>query len=167
MNTSRYRQLLTTFDELVSTRDAKVGRLTCKWVEALDHLSSSAQSRPLLTDHLTRVGRSVTAIQILAQERGSPELSVGATEVLEATAADLLSEIESLLKQAYHIDQVLADRGLEMIVGESLSSVEFIMDYVRFGSMNLASLHSLVLKYTIRSEFFLKLIWGTGTRFAP
>ena len=45
----------------------------------------------------------------------------------------LLSEIESLLKQTRRIDQVLADRGLGMIVGESLSSVEFIMDYFRFG----------------------------------
>jgi hypothetical protein len=133
MNTSRYRQLLVAFDEQVSIHDAQAGRLTCKWLESLDHLSSSTQARSLLADHLSRVSRSVTAIQILAQERGSPLPLVGAREVLEATTADLLSEIEGLLKQTQRIDEVLADRGLEMIVGESLSSVEFVMDYVRLG----------------------------------
>jgi hypothetical protein len=143
MNTSRYRQLLAAFDEQVSIRDAQAGRLTRKWLESLDHLSPSNHARLLLADHLTRVSRSVTAIKILAQERGSALPLIGAKEVLEATAADLLSEIESLLKQTRRIDQVLADRGLEIIVGESLSSVEFIMDYVRFG-FNESSLTAFV-----------------------
>ena len=71
MNTNRYRQLLASFNEQVSVRDAQAGRLTGKWLESLDHLSSSTQTRSLLADHLSRVSRSVVAIQILAQERGS------------------------------------------------------------------------------------------------
>jgi len=104
MNTNRYRQLLASFNEQVSVRDAQAGRLTGKWLESLDHLSSSTQTRSLLADHLSRVSRSVTAIQILAQERGSPPALVGAKEVLEATTADLLSEIELLLK--HHIGSI-------------------------------------------------------------
>jgi hypothetical protein len=143
VNTSRYRQLLAGFNEQVSIRDAQAGRLTSKWLESLDHLSSSTQAKFLLADHLSRVSRSVIAIQILAQERGSPVPLVGAREVLEAITADLLSEIERLLKQARRIDEVLSDRGLEMIVGESLSSVEFVMDYVRLG-FNESSLTTFV-----------------------
>jgi hypothetical protein len=71
MNTSRYRQLLASFNEQVSARDVQAGRLTTKWLELFDNLTSSTQARSLLADHLFRVSRSVVAIQILAQERGS------------------------------------------------------------------------------------------------
>jgi len=133
MDTNRYRQLLIAFNEQVSVRDAQAGRLTTKWLESLDHLDSSPQAKRLLVEHLSRVGRSVTAIQILAQERGCTLPLAGAREILEATTSDLTAEIERLLKEAHRIDQVVDDRGLEMIVGESLSSVEFVMDYVRLG----------------------------------
>jgi hypothetical protein len=68
------------------------------------------------------VSRSVVAIQILAQERGSVSPFEGAREALDSTTTDLQSEIDRLLKQLHRIDEVLADRGLEMIVGEFLMS---------------------------------------------
>ena len=133
MNTSRYRQLLASFNEQVSMRDVQAGRLTSKWLELFDSLTSSTQARTTLTDHLSRVSRSVVAIQILAQERGSVPPFEGAREALDATTTDLLSEIDRLLKLVRRIVEVLADRGLETIVGESLTSVEFVMDYVVLG----------------------------------
>jgi hypothetical protein len=133
METSRYRQLLATFNEQVSQHDSQAGRLTNKWLQSFDVLTSSTPTRFMLTSHMARVGRSVTAIEIIAREQGSLPPLAGAREVLEATAADLRSEIARLQKEARQIDEVLADRGLEMIVGEFMSSVEFVMDYVQLG----------------------------------
>jgi hypothetical protein len=133
MNTSRYRELLAAFNEQISSIDARAGRLTEKWLAAFDHLKSSAPGRFLLADHLSRVSRGVTAIEILALEKESDPPPIGAREVLGSTANDLRSETTSLMKQVRQIDEILADRGLESIVGEELCSVEFVMDYVRFG----------------------------------
>jgi hypothetical protein len=133
MDTTRYRQLLAAFNEQVSSCDSQAGRLINKWLQSFDVLNSSAPPRFMLTGHMSRVSRSVTAIEILAREQGSLPPLDGAKEVLEATAADLKSEIERLQKEARLIDDVLADRGLEMIVGEFMSSVEFVMDYVQLG----------------------------------
>lgn len=131
MDTNRYRHLLAAFNEQTSKLDARAGRLTNKWLESLDHLASSSQQRSRLADHLSRVGRSVTAIQILAEERTSTAPSVSGREALDGATADLKAEIDRLLKQLRRIDQVVEDRGLEMLVGESLSSVEFVVDYVQ------------------------------------
>jgi hypothetical protein len=145
MNTSRYRQLLAAFNEQVSSCDSQAGRLTNQWLHSFDVLTSAAPTRFMLTSHMSRVRRSATAIEILAREQGTLPAVAGAREVLEATAADLLSEIERLQKEARHINEVLADRGLEMIVGESMSSVEFAMDSIqlRFNGSALTSFVSL------------------------
>jgi len=131
MDTSKYRQLLAAFNEQVSSCDSQAGRLTNRWLQSFDTVVSSTPTRFVLMDHLSRVNRSVTAIEILAREQGNLPSIAGAKEVLEATAADLLSEIGRLQKEAQLIDEVIADRGLEMIVGEFMSSVEFVMDYVQ------------------------------------
>ena len=145
MDTTRYRQLLAAFHEQVSVRDSQAGRLTNQWLRSFDVVTSTEPSRFMLTGHLSRVRRSVTAIEILARQQGTLAPVAGAREVLEATAADLLSEIERLQKQGRHIDEVLADRGLETIVGEFMSSVEFAMDCVqlRFNGSALTAFVSL------------------------
>ena len=48
MNTSRYRQLLASFNEQVSARDIQAGRLTSKWLELFDNLTTSTQQGPCL-----------------------------------------------------------------------------------------------------------------------
>jgi len=131
VDTTRYRQLLATFHEQVSQHNSQAGRLTSKWLQSLNVLTSSTAPRYMLTSHMASVSRSITAIEIIAREQGTLSPLPGAKEVLEATAADLLSEIERLQKETRHIEEVLADRGLERIVGEFMSSVEFVMDYVQ------------------------------------
>lgn len=133
MDTTRYRQLLAAFNEQVSSCDSQAGRLTYKWLQSFDVLNTTAPARFMLTGHMSRVSRSATAIEILAREQGSLPPLAGAREVLEATTSDLLAEIGRLQKEARQIDEVLADRGLERIVGEFMSSVEFVMDYVQLG----------------------------------
>jgi hypothetical protein len=133
MNTTRYRQLLAAFNEQVSLCDSQAGRLTNNWLHSFDVLNSTAPARFMLTGHMSRVSRSVSAIEILAREQGTLPPLAGAREVLEATAADLRSEIARLQEEARQIDEVLADRGLEMIVGEFMNSVEFVMDHVQLG----------------------------------
>lgn len=132
MNTNKYRELLAAFSEQISSIDAQAGRLTERWLTAFDLLSSSPPARFPLADHLSRVSRGVTAIEILALEKGSHPPPIGAREVLGSTANDLRSETTSLLQQIRQINAILADRGLGNIVGEELCSVEFVMDYVRF-----------------------------------
>jgi hypothetical protein len=147
MDTSRYRQLLADFSEQVSTCDPQSGRLTSKWLQSFDHLLSFSPARFLLMEHLARVSRSVTAIQILAQEQASLVPLVGASEVLKGTSADLLSEMERLQKEGHRIDEVLTDRGLEGLIGEFMSSVEFVMDYVqlRFNGSALTAFNGLLV----------------------
>jgi hypothetical protein len=147
MDTSRYRQLLAEFSEQVTICDPQSGRLTNKWLQSFDRLLSLAPVRFLLMEHLSRVSRSVTAIQILAQERASLAPLVGAVEVLKDTSADLLYEMERLQKEGRRIDEVLADRGLEGLVGEFMSSVEFVMDYVqlRFNGSALTAFNGLLV----------------------
>ena len=131
MDTTGYRQLLATFQEQVSQHNSQAGRLTDKWLQSFDVLTSSTAARYMLTSHMASVSRRVTAIEIIAREQGTLPPLPGAKEVLEATASDLQSEIQRLQKEARHIDEVLSDRGLERIVGEFMSSVEFVMDYVQ------------------------------------
>ena len=141
MDTTKYRQLLATFHEQVSQHNSQAGRLTDKWLQSFDVLTSSTAARYMLTSHMACVSRSVTAIEIIAREQGTLPPLPGAKEVLEATAADLQSEIERLQKEARHIEEVLADRGLEMIVGEFMNSVEFDMYEIvlRFSGSTLTS----------------------------
>jgi hypothetical protein len=147
MDTSRYRQLLADFNEQVSICDPQAARLTSRWLQSLDCLLAMAPARFMLMEHLSQISRSVTAIQILAQQRASLVPLVGAAEVLLDRSANLLSEMEHLLKEGHRIDEVLTDPGLEGLVGEFMSSVEFVMDYVqlRFNGSALTAFTGLLV----------------------
>ena len=131
MNTAKYRQLLADFNAYVGISDSKSARITSRWLQSLDELVSSRNVRLMLMEHTARVSRSLAAITILSKECAAQKNLPGAGDVLESSAADLLTELRRLQHEGQQISQVLADRGLEMIVGEFMSSVEFVMDYIQ------------------------------------
>ena len=131
MDTSRYRQLLAEYNEYVRLSDAKSARVTDRWLCSLDQLHSSSNTRHALLEHTGRVSRSLSAITILCKEAASQKNLAGAEEVLESTAVNLRAEIAVLQKEAQEAIAVLSDRGMESIVGEMMSSIEFVMDYVQ------------------------------------
>ncbi len=130
MDTTRYRRLVLAFHEQIAAYDANSSRVTSKWLSTLDDLVSSVSARKLLMEHMIRVARSAQAITIVAQERASHEPELGAEEILDATLSDLTSEIVRLQKECRRLEGVLNDRGLDMIVGEFMDSVSFVMDYI-------------------------------------
>ena len=131
MDTNEYRRLLSAFHERVRLLDTIAARVTAKWLHTLDSLLTSEQARNLLFDHLSKVSRTVPAIVILVLERTSLEPLSEARILIKAAETSVLNEIGRLQKEICCIDNVLADRGLDIIVGEFMSSVEFVMDYIQ------------------------------------
>jgi hypothetical protein len=131
MDANEYRRLLSAFHEQVKLLDTNAARVTAKWLHTLDNLLSSGQERNLLFDHLSKVSRTVPAIVILVLERTSLEPLSEARKLIKAAETAVLNEIGRLQKEIRCIDNALMDRGLDIIIGEFMSSVEFVMDYIQ------------------------------------
>ncbi len=124
---AEYRRLLEDFHEQISEYDQEGARITLGWLRALN---DPGFPRHLLAEHTLKVSKAAPALAILALERGNEP---GATTRLqmESTQAALAFAINRLQDKLRKIQDVLDDRGLEAIIGEFLSSVEFVMDYVQ------------------------------------
>lgn len=124
---AEYRRLLEDFHEQIAQYDEEGARVTNGWLRALN---DPGFPRHLLAEHTLKVSKAAPALAILALERGrDPGAAIRLQ--MESTQAALAFAINRLQDKLRRIQDVLDDRGLEGIVGEFLSSVEFVMDYVQ------------------------------------
>lgn len=124
---AEYRRLLEDFHEQISQYDEEGSRITAGWLRTLN---DPGFPRHMLAEHILKVSKTVPALAILALERGR-EPGPAIRMQIESTQAALAFAINRLQDKLRKIQDVLDDRGLEAIVGEFLSSVEFVMDYVQ------------------------------------
>jgi hypothetical protein len=87
----------------------------------------------------------------LALERADQQVDEQTSLTLTLTLDDLMLEIKRIVIESDRMDRVLADRGLEMIVGEDLSSVTFVMDYLQL-DFNCQSLSAYTLPSVRRGD---------------
>ena len=126
---AEYRRLLEDFHGQIANYDATGARVTEIWVR---ELNDPAFPRHLLAEHTVKVSRTASSLAILAVDRSSEKPPSEAREQLDSTQAALASVISRIQDTLRKTEYVLADRGLEGIVGEFLvSSVEFVMDYIQ------------------------------------
>jgi hypothetical protein len=125
---AEYRRLLEDFHEQIATRDASGARVTENWVRELE---DPAFPRHLLAEHTLKVGKVSSSLAILALERGAEKPLPETRERLESIQTALGRVIYRLQETLRTTEFVLADQGIEALVGEFLSSVEFVMDYVQ------------------------------------
>lgn len=131
---AEYRRLLEDFHEQISQYDEEGARIALGWLRALNN---PGFPRHLLAEHALKVSKTAPALAILALERGQ-EPGAAFRLQIESTQAALAFAIDRLQDKLRRIQDVLDDRGLEAVIGEFLSSVEFVMDYVQLrfcGSM--------------------------------
>lgn len=129
----RYRELLSAFcSQLVRLGDPNVVRVTAKWLREADELNDSPGSRRRLVAQAGRIKKTAYALTILAREKAPAKLTQMQADLLTTTLNDLLAEASRIEKESRRIDRILEDRGLEMLVGETLSSIGFVMDYLQF-----------------------------------
>lgn len=133
MNLDRYRELLTAVEsELARIGDLNGKRIFSRWIAALDGLTEAQHPNLKLRKQVGEVQRRSQAVGILAIERYvTPTALDRGQSDLEHAIAELLHEATGIAQKLDHADQILADRGLPEIVGEFLSSVVFVMDYVQ------------------------------------
>ncbi len=124
---AEYRRLLEDFHDQIARYDEQGARVTEGWLRALN---DPGFPRHLLAEHTLKVSRTAPALAILALERGA-EPGAETRMRMESTQGALAFAISRLQDKLRKIQDVLADRGLEAVVGEFLSSVEFVMDYVQ------------------------------------
>ncbi len=124
---AEYRRLLEDFHEQISEYDQEGARITLGWLRALN---DPGFPRHLLAEHTLKVSKAAPALAILALERGN-EPGAATRLQMESTQAALAFAINRLQDKLRQIQDVLDDRGLEAVIGEFLSSVEFVMDYVQ------------------------------------
>ena len=124
---AEYRRLLGDFHEQLAPYNAEGARIAENWLQALN---DPAFPRHLLAEHTVKVNKTASALAYIALERVPKEPHSEARERLESTLSALAFVIFRLQGELRKIDDALADRGLKAIVGEFLSSVEFVMDYV-------------------------------------
>jgi|GEM_PF-871079 len=130
---TRYKELLSAFcSQLVRLGDPNVDRVAAKWLRESVDLDTSPASRRRIVAQASRIAKTAYALTALGRERSLAQLTQMQTDQLSATLSDLLAETDRIVSESMRIDEILDDRGLEMIVGETLSSVEFVMDYLQF-----------------------------------
>lgn len=133
MNDATYKGLLSRFcGQLGQFRDSGMDRVTAKWLREAATLDDSPSSRRRIVEHSGRVSRTAYALTAIANEKAPSQLERAQTAELSKTLNDLLAEIDRLWKESRRIDDILDDRGLGTLVGETLSSIEFVMDYLQF-----------------------------------
>jgi hypothetical protein len=125
---AEYRRLLEDFHGQIANYDATGARVTEIWVR---ELNDPAFPRHLLAEHTVKVSRTASSLAILAVDRSAEKPPSEARHQLDSTQVALASVISRIQDELRKTEYVLADRGLEGIVGEFLSSVEFVMDYVQ------------------------------------
>jgi hypothetical protein len=125
---AEYRRLLEDFHEQIAAYDAHGARVTDVWVQ---ELNDPAFPRHLLAEHTVKVGKISSSLAILALERGVERPQPETRERLESIQAALGRVIYRLQEGLRTTEYVLADSGIQALVGEFLSSVEFVMDYVQ------------------------------------
>lgn len=135
---AEYRRLLEDFHEQIATRDATGARVTETWIR---ELNDPAFPRHLLAEHTFKVGKISSSLATVALEQGREEPHSESRQRLESTQDAISSAVFRIQNALRRTEYVLADRGLQSIVGEFLSSVEFVMDYVhlRFCGATLAA----------------------------
>ena len=125
---AEYRRLLEDFHGQIANYDATGARVTEIWVR---ELNDPAFPRHLLAEHTVKVSRTASALAILALDRSAGEPPPHARCQLDSTQTALAAVIMRIQDTLRKTEYVLADRGLEGIIGEFLSAVEFVMDYVQ------------------------------------
>lgn len=123
---SIYRRRL----EDVSGRLAKIQdkgtTLFVRWLRQIEGIEGAPRDRTLLRRHTAEVLKSAQAIVILAERHCAQPSRVSLDRALVALTK-ATRELRSDLEAA---DSVLGDRGLKGVIGGSIVSVEFVMDYV-------------------------------------
>jgi hypothetical protein len=150
-----YRRFLSAFSDQIAQYDGKCAQVTKKWLKTLDVLEPSGCSRYLAIDHSQNVARIAPALVILAVDRSSIQPSSEARVKLKAAEEGLLSEIKRLREEMRFVESVLTETGLERLVGEFMSSVEFVMDYLQLRFSD-ASLTAYRLPDVISDDFTLR-----------
>jgi hypothetical protein len=125
---AEYRRLLEDFHEQIATRDATGARVTENWIR---ELNDPAFPRHLLAEHTFKVGKVSQSLAMIALELNHEQPQSESRKRLESTQDAISSAVFRIQNTLRKTEYVLADRGLEAIVGEFLSSVEFVMDYVQ------------------------------------
>ncbi|MGI4827180.1 MAG: hypothetical protein ACRYFU_03170 [Janthinobacterium lividum] len=132
MDLTSYRELLRRFHGLVLASGEQTAKIPGKWLADFDQNFTYTADSQALMRHLDQVRRSAGAFAILADgliEKQSLPVLEG---LLDSTASELLVEVNRVRERLLSAKRVLEDRGVQGIVGEDLSSVVFVMDYVQF-----------------------------------
>jgi hypothetical protein len=125
---AEYRRLLEDFHEQIATRDETGARVTGNWIR---ELNDPAFPRHLLAEHAFKVGKVASSLATVALELNQEKPQSEERKRLESIQDALSSAVFRIQNTLRKTEYVLADRGLDAIVGEFLSSVEFVMDYVQ------------------------------------
>ena len=133
VETAKYRELLSALcSQLVLLGDPNVAQVTAKWLREANELDDSPGSRRRLVAQAGRIKKTAYALTILAREKTPAKFTKMQADELTTSLNDLLTEASRIEKESRQIDTILEDRGLEMIIGEKLISVGFVLDYLHF-----------------------------------